>query len=292
MKRVIFAAYKRTVNIFSKTNLRRFRVIDSLNTFIRSRLKPEFIESQGHKIYLDSNDSLHLSIHKNWEDLETEIVKKHVSKGDFVLDLGANIGYYTLLFAKIVGDSGRVYAFEPDPVNFALLKKNVEVNNYNNVVLVQKAVSNKSEKSKLYLCEGNLADHRIYDTHNGRKSIQIETTKLDDFFNDKNIRFDFIKMDIEGAEGGAVQGMRNILKRSKNIKIITEFYPEALEGFGIGAREYLNLLLRHNFKFFMLDEKEKKIREISAPKLLKEYPKENRKFTNLLCIKKQYPKDF
>ena len=95
-------------------------------------------------LYLDSNDSMHLSFNPNYEKDEFDLVKRTIKKGDVVLDIGANIGVYTVLFAEIVGDKGRVYAFEPDPKNFALLKKNIEINKYKNVVLINKAVLNKN----------------------------------------------------------------------------------------------------------------------------------------------------
>ena len=72
----------------------------------------------------------------------TDVVTKEIQPGDTVLDLGANIGYFTLLFAKLVGNNGIVFAFEPEPQNIALLTKNIKINNYKNVTLVPKAVSN------------------------------------------------------------------------------------------------------------------------------------------------------
>jgi len=86
------------------------------------------------------------------------------------------------------------------------LKKNVEINGYKNVELVQRAVSNKTGKIKLYLCEDNTGDHRIYDLHDERKSIEIEAIRLDDYFKNYNGAVDFIKMDIQGAEGGQFKG--------------------------------------------------------------------------------------
>jgi FkbM family methyltransferase len=189
-----------------------------INSFIFSHLKHEVL---GHKMFLDSRDSLNLSIKGVYEPFETELVKKEIRKGDVVLDVGANIGYYTLIFAKLVGENGKVFAFEPDPSNFALLKKNVEINGYKNITLVQKAVSNKTGKTKLYLSDRNLGDHRIYDSHDGRRYIEIDAIRLDDYFKDYNGKIDFIKMDIQGAEGGAIQGMRSLLKKSKNVKIVT-----------------------------------------------------------------------
>src|SRR5258708_4633510 len=135
-----------------------------------------------------------------FEPFETELAKVLIKPGDVVLDLGANIGYYTLLFARLVGPAGRVYAFEPEPANCALLKKNVELNGYENVVLVSKAVSNQTGLGKLFLCDFNQGDHRLYDSKDGRPHIEIETVELDRFFHNYGGSFDFIKFDIQGAE--------------------------------------------------------------------------------------------
>ena len=120
-------------------------------------------------MFLDSVDSLRLSFNGVYEPCETEFVMNEIKKGDVVLDIGANIGYYTLIFARLVGEEGKVFAFEPDPENFALLKKNVEINGYHNVVLVQKAISNKTGKIRLFKFDDFKAGHRIHDSHDSRK---------------------------------------------------------------------------------------------------------------------------
>src|SRR5262245_13382224 len=79
-----------------------------------------------------------------FEPFETKLVLENICRGDWVIDVGANIGYYTLLFAQKVGQRGRVFAFEPDPENFELLEHNVRQNGYDNVVLVNKAVAEKT----------------------------------------------------------------------------------------------------------------------------------------------------
>ena len=81
-------------------------------------------------MYLDSKDSNKLSFNEVYEYLVTELVQKEVKMGNVVLDIGAHIGYYALMFAKLVGPHGKVFAFEPEPGNFAILEKNVRVNDY------------------------------------------------------------------------------------------------------------------------------------------------------------------
>jgi len=258
LKRSLSEIYQKFVKTLSGHRFGRFYLVLTVHNLITSYLKPTLVDVQEHKMFLDSKDSLSLATNKIHEPFETEVVQKIIKKGNVVLDIGANIGYYTLLFAKLVGTEGRIFAFEPDPDNFALLKKNVEINGYRNIILVQKAVSNKNGNIKLYLSHDNKGDHRIYDSNDGRKCIEIGAVRLDDYFKEFNGRIDFIKMDIQGAEGGAVQGMLNLLNKNGDAKIITEFWPIGLKRFGVEPNAYLNLLQENGFELYHLNETEKK----------------------------------
>lgn len=286
MRKILFLLYKTMFKFFSGHGIGKFYPVRVVNEFIFSHLKTTFAETEGHKLFLDSKDSLGLSIYGIYEPFETELVKKEIKNGDVVLDIGANIGYYTLVFAKIVGERGKVFAFEPDPTNFSLLKKNIEINGYKNVILVQKAVSNKTGKIKLYICEDNKGDHRIYNSHDGRQSIEVEVIRLDDYFKNYSGQINFIKMDTQGAEGGAIQGMFDILRKN-NVKITTEFWPIGLKRFGIDPQKYLKLLIEFGFKLHEVDEREKRIKPVNISKLLEIYTPEKRNFTNLLCLREK-----
>jgi len=134
--------------------LRKVHQIDDL---LRSRSRVF-----GHEMFLDPTDSIvspTLLRDGYFEPYETTLIESEIRPGDVVLDIGANIGYYTLIFARLVGERGRVYAFEPDPTNFRLLKKNVRANGYQNVIFVKKAVADSSGSMPLYLCPDNKGDH-------------------------------------------------------------------------------------------------------------------------------------
>lgn len=260
--------------------------IDLLNGRLRQmerRLNPCWV--QGHRMFLDSRDSLGLSADEIWEPLETALVKKEVRSGDVVLDIGANIGYYTLILARLVGENGRVFAFEPEPENFDLLKKNVEINGYRNAVLVKKGVSDVNGKTRLYLSEENRGDHRVYDSRDDRNSMEIETIRLDDYFKDYEGRIDFIKMDIQGAEGKALQGMPLLLQKFKELKIIMEFWPTVLKKAGTEPGDLLGFLLNHDFKIYNIDRAEKMIKPADINELLEAYSYEAEKYTNLFCCR-------
>jgi len=289
MQKILITMYKKGFEILDGSGIGSFYPVKVINRFIIHHLKSTFVDVQGQKMFLDPKDALLLSIIGAYEPFETELMKKEIKKGDVVLDLGANIGYYTLIFAKLVGEEGKVFAFEPEPDNFSLLKKNVEINGYKNVTLLQKAVSDKTGKLKLYIDKDCIACHSIYPLppQDGSQSIEIEAIRLDDYFENYDGKIDFIKMDIEGAEKEAIQGMSSLLKKNKNVKIVSEFNPPTLKQGGIEPEEYLELLTGFGFKLYEVSEQEKKIKPVDIPKFLEMYAPSKRKYTNLLCTREK-----
>jgi len=119
-----------------------------------------------------------------YEEYETKLILKQIERNGVVVDVGANIGYYTLLMAQ---KAKRVYAIEPEPVNFEILKKNVEENNLKNVVLIWAAAGRTNSKINLYKSEENWGDHRVYKGKNHKKMISVNCLRLDDILADENI---------------------------------------------------------------------------------------------------------
>ena len=103
------------------------------------------------------------------EKREMDFVKKTVKEGWTVIDIGANIGYYTLLLSKLVGKNGKVIAFEPDKDSISMLKKNIKHNNCRNVQIVPMAVSDHSGSGTLYISNSHSGDHRIYDSFSEKR---------------------------------------------------------------------------------------------------------------------------
>ena len=177
------------------------------------------------------------------------------------------------MIAKLVGENGKVFAFEPEPSNFELLKKNIEINGYHNVVLEQKAVSDKSGDCILYTGQKSSGANRIYEPKKTKtqdfKSIKVSTVSIDDYLAVHNVsRINFIKMDIEGAEFRALQGMKTLLEKNKNLTIFTEFDKLALEDSGINPENFLDFLLSDGFKIYFVDEEQNKIELIDKKKFL------------------------
>ena len=245
------------------------------------------LKVRGNTLYLNPDDKIITRIMLStgsWEPLETSLFLEHVKEGDTIVDVGANIGYYTVLGAQAVGSSGRVYAFEPDPSSFGYLERNVEVNGYKNVVLEQKALTNKPGTLRLYLATSNLGDHRIYPTGD-RAYVEVEGVTLDDYLEGLERNVDFIKIDTQGAEVVILEGMRKTLERNRGVKLAVEFWPRGLEGFGYKASQLLAILQEHEFAIKDIDENLGVAVETTPAELLRKYTVENRGGTNLLCTR-------
>lgn len=288
-KKILTWAYKKSENIISESGLGKYPLVQRGGRLVRSKLKSNFIIKDEHKIFLDSKDSLKLSTVGSHENFETDIVKKIIKKGDIVIDIGSNIGYYTLIFAKLVGDTGKIYAFEPDQTNFSLLKKNVEINGYQNVMLENKIVANSNSQMSLFLDKENLGAHSII-PHDDALQVKVDSVKLDDYLKGFNEKINFIKMDIEGGEAEALKGMVTILQNSNELKIMSEFNPPLLKKFGLEHEEYIRTFQKFGFDVFHIDSKKKKIIPIILKNFIKKYSPEKNLYTNILCSKGPLPK--
>ena len=206
-----------------------------------------------------------------WEKYETELIHSLIKPGDIVVDIGANIGYYTLIVAKLTGRSGKVYSFEPEPNNFQLLSKNINVNGYSNCTPIQKALSNKKGQMKLFLNSTNLGAHSFIDDTSNRRSgeVNVDTIPLDVYFGSqvKSNKIDFIKMDAEGAEGLVISGAKTLLKEN-DLKILMEFWPTGLRKLGTEPLQMLKELEGFGFKIKLLDEKNCRMEEKSLEDII------------------------
>jgi FkbM family methyltransferase len=217
----------------------------------------------GLSMYLDPTDRVitpRIVMYGAWEGGETAWFLRTVKPGDTVVDAGANVGYYTIIGARLVGENGKVYAFEPDPANFALLEKNVQLNGLTNVVLERKALSNRKGTLKLFIAEQNKGDHRIYQPEGeSRPSVDVEAVRLDEYFKDQKRGIDVLKMDVQGAEGLILEGMTGLLEgRTDGPTIFMEFWPYALKGMGTDASDVLKKLQSYRYKFYDIRPKDRK----------------------------------
>lgn len=184
----------------------------------------------GLKIYLNAEDFSPVSTSiatTGWLDLSlTGLLMKVLKPGMTVVDVGANIGYYTLLCAKIVGGRGLVYAFEPEPFNLKLLNKSVSANNLTNIKVYSQALWETEGVIKLHL-----ADPREPQAHSigrdwGRGTIDVISTTLDSFWEDLGKpHLDMLKIHVGGDDLVVLRGARRVIQELRP-SIAAVFVPD------------------------------------------------------------------
>ena len=217
-----------------------------------------------------------------WEQFQHDLIKRYCQPSMCVIDIGANIGFHTLQMAQSVGEQGKVYAFEPDPSNFATLKRNLDENHIKNVTTVNAAISSKTGKVKLFQSEFHHGDHRIYKHgKDDQRSINIQAYALDDYI-DPNQVVDLIKIDIQGAEGLALSGMAKLIDRCPKLLIIMEFWPMGLIQTGFSAEDLLSGMVNRGFSIYEIDELRKTLHPINDIREIVNKANRRRSYCNLL----------
>jgi len=166
-----------------------------------------------------------------YEPETTRLFERLIKPGMAVLDIGAHVGYFSLLAAKQAGPSGRVFSFEPHPDNYSLLIKNVKENAYETITTVNQGASATSGNSTLHQSRLDNGRHSIYRQDLLQQgSVPISTTSMDDFFGVIDWpKIDLVKIDVEGAELDVLSGMAGLLERCRDIRLIVELNPVSLE---------------------------------------------------------------
>lgn len=217
---------------------------------------------QGSTFYLQPDDTYLTQYVLDWgcyEPTETQLFRSKIQPGDTVIDVGANVGWFTVIASKLVGEKGRVFAFEPDPTSFGYLQRNVEVNGCKNVILEQKALSNEEGKVELFIATEHLGLHRIYDFEDGRKSVTVDAVRLDDYLDGLVSSVEVIKIDTEGAEGVIVEGMNKTLSGNRDVKLFMEFSPDNLRQSDYDPSKLLHQCISHGFEFHGISEARERV---------------------------------
>ncbi len=195
----------------------------------------------------------------NYESFTVELFKKHLKSGMTVVDGGAHIGFYTLLAAQLVGISGNVYSFEPDPCNYQCLLFNIHKNHYHNVKTIQKALSNKSESVTFYQSPGTISSSIGDRGLPSRpllglsvKKFLVQSTTVDSQL--ENARVNLIKLDIEGSELLAINGMSKIIENNPDLVLFIEVNPSALLSLDTSPNDLIRNLRKLNFDVDFIDE--------------------------------------
>src|SRR5262249_46032464 len=147
-----------------------------------------------------------------------------------IVDVGANLGLYTLLLARLTGPAGQVHAFEPEPTLFRALARNCRRNAAANVTAVNYALGAGSGRIPFYRSLFNSRDNRLGGLGWKGRGVEVEMARLDDVLPDP--RVDFVKMDVQGYEMQVLRGMEGIFEASPGLAIYFEFWPLGLRAAG------------------------------------------------------------
>jgi len=217
-----------------------------------------------------------------YENEQTRLVREKLQPGMRVLDIGANLGYYAAVFSQCVGSQGEVIAFEPEPTNFSFLQRTLAANRFAQARAVNAAVAEAPGETFLFLSEDNKGDHRIYTALPHQAAIAVSVVSIDALLGSDN-RVDFIKMDVQGAEGRVLAGMRKTLACNPQAMLLTEFWPEGLRNAGTDPLEFL-MTLRDDCGLRLWETNAAQLHPVTdLAALVARHP--GRKYANLFCAR-------
>lgn len=230
-----------------------------LNRYLRDHSRHRVVEtSSGARLAVDTQDLIqrYVYLFGVWEPHMTRWLRGRLRPGDAFVDVGANIGYYSLLASRLVGERGRVVAVEASPAFHGRLLDHVRLNGCPNVRAVNAGVSDSARTLTFVLASShNLGSNSIvpYDG-SAESSFEIEARSLPDLLEPEEIaRARVIKIDVEGAEGSVVRGLEPILDQLRpDAEITVEVTPDRMAKLGDSADELIETMRRHGFHVYRL----------------------------------------
>ena len=242
----IAALAQRNEEILAYLAARANRAADAASAYLGDNTAVTFLET-GQRILVDTRSmdiGVHLLTLGMWEPQYTALFRRLVRPGDTVFDLGANHGVYTLLAAALAGPTGRVLAFEPNPRLAHLAEMSARLNGYGATVTMHRLCASDANGSTWLVFEDAFSGGGTQNRagSEGETAIACRTAILDEMFDSADFRLDVVKLDVEGSEGRVLRGMRRLLARSPDVRILMEFAPAMLAGSGITAPEVVGML--------------------------------------------------
>jgi FkbM family methyltransferase len=216
-----------------------------------------FETQYGFFVYSSLNDRiLGLDVNATWEQMESTFIVNNLSQGDVFVDVGANIGYFSMLAAQ--QGAGKVFAIEPIPKTYAMLCMNVEHNMFTGVIEPVNVALGSQEHTAKFTCSLGPKNHIEYDVdniHHDLPTIDIKVTTLDHLLADRKEvnRIDFVKVDIEGAEYRFLLGAEKTIKAFKPI-VMMEIEEHRLTKYNVTAENIFTFMNELGYKYLSVAE--------------------------------------
>lgn len=246
----------RKIILFYKRN--RLKLILNFKLFAGIKTSTFKLKS-GEKFRIRNIDLLGFELinEESFEENTKNLIMNTVKCGMVVLDIGANIGYYTVKMASIVGEQGKVLAFEPNSLMVEELKNNIELNNFKNIQIHEIALSNISGNLTFYNpsigkeAHGSLKQNKTFDFTDTK---EVKAERLDMVLKNAGIdKVDFIKMDVEGAEYEVLLGAKELLSSDNKPIIIFESAENLCYAFEHKVFDVLKLVSDYGYEIENID---------------------------------------
>jgi FkbM family methyltransferase len=251
---------------------------------------PRTLSRHGAIIALNPNDpvisgALTLGV---YERSETRFFLRVCKPGMTFLDIGANVGYYTALALSAMQKSGKIVALEPDPENFKYLRATVAANDGRIAVCIQKAASDHAGRMTLYTSSDNRGDNRLYANELCQGSCEVEVERVDSILKAIEIEaVDLIKMDVQGYEAHVLGGMKDVIRNSTKMVLLSEFWPDGLRRAGSDPARYLLDLQSLGLNIFELTDESEIVPVTNPDELIGRFA--GRRYTNVVGLKGTVP---
>lgn len=249
-------AYLNTTGV---ENLRLIRALKHIRKHLVNRLlthdSPILTKVHDLPMYIYPNTAeTRAYLLRPFEPYTTELYKRAIRPGAVVLDIGAQFGYFSLIAATQAGQEGKIYAFEPVPANFELLNRNIQMNGYTDIIhAAQKAIGDKQTSVTVFVYKYS-DSHSMYRHPQAsvKETISVECITIDHFLAGQSV--DVIKIDIEGNEPYALEGMKQTISKSDSLILFAEIAPAYLRRAGVEPNDYLAQLASLGFDVQVIDD--------------------------------------
>jgi len=205
-----------------------------------------------------------LVLQEHTESNETKFLKKIIKPGQTVLDVGANMGWYSIHFSKWVGQRGKIFAFEPVPEIYEELESNIKLNCCQNIIIFNCALGNQNESVLFNVSDFEGGSGASSENLKFGKEIKVSKRKLDDLMNDQNLdNIDFLKIDIEGGELNMLKGAEKLIEKYKP-KMLLEIVDIHCDRFKYSPEDVCNFLINKGYDgLYIGNEHSKKLNDIN-----------------------------
>ena len=226
-------------------------------------------------------------IYSDFEPLSAKLISENIKENDVFIDVGANMGFFSVIASKLVGGRGRVFSIEANPSILEILKSNTP---NLNTIIINSAIGNRCGTTEFYVTDdtvnSGIAPSPFVKIN---QKITIPILTLDKLMDDETFpdqRANFIKIDVQGDEVAVLEGAKSLIDRNDNLCILVEWAPGWMEMAGYDLNQLPDLIKSYGFKdIYVIDEYLKKKMTIQEMKEVFSLDKSGKRFCNIFAKK-------